>query len=85
MTEDPTPSADAPAGASSEADPRVERALGRMGELAGSAPGDHVEIYDDVHRSLQEVLAQAAEGTAAGVHGAEDDQTLGAGAEDAGR
>lgn len=42
-------------------DPRVELAIERMGELADRPPAEHVAVYDDVHRTLQEVLAQAAE------------------------
>jgi hypothetical protein len=41
-------------------DPRVDAALRRAGELAASTPTEHVEIYEDVHRSLQEVLADAS-------------------------
>jgi hypothetical protein len=40
-------------------DPRVQAALQRLGELADTAPPEHVEIYEDVHRTLQEVLAEA--------------------------
>ena len=32
----------------------------RAAELAGTSPTEHVEIYEDVHRSLQEVLADAS-------------------------
>jgi hypothetical protein len=41
-------------------DPRVDAALRRAGELADTSPTEHVEIYEDVHRSLQEVLADAS-------------------------
>ena len=41
-------------------DPRVDAALRRAGELATTSPTEHVEIYEDVHRSLQEVLADAS-------------------------
>jgi hypothetical protein len=41
-------------------DPRVDAALRRAGELAATSPTEHVEIYEDVHRSLQEVLADAS-------------------------
>jgi hypothetical protein len=41
-------------------DPRVDAALRRAGELAATSPAEHVEIYEDVHRSLQEVLADAS-------------------------
>jgi hypothetical protein len=42
------------------ADPRVDAAMRRAAELAGTSPTEHVEIYEDVHRSLQEVLADAS-------------------------
>ena len=41
-------------------DPRVDAAMRRAAELAGTSPTEHVEIYEDVHRSLQEVLADAS-------------------------
>lgn len=41
-------------------DPRVDAALRRVAELATTSPTEHVEIYEDVHRSLQEVLADAS-------------------------
>jgi hypothetical protein len=41
-------------------DPRVDAAFRRAGELAATSPTEHVEIYEDVHRSLQEVLADAS-------------------------
>ena len=41
-------------------DPRVDTAMRRAAELAGTSPTEHVEIYEDVHRSLQEVLADAS-------------------------
>jgi hypothetical protein len=41
-------------------DPRVDAAMQRARELAGTSPTEHVEIYEDVHRSLQEVLADAS-------------------------
>ena len=41
-------------------DPRVDAALRRAGELATTSPTEHVEIYEDVHQSLQEVLADAS-------------------------
>jgi hypothetical protein len=53
--EEPVETAEAAPG-----DPRVDAALRRAGELAATSPGEHVEIYEDVHRSLQEVLADAA-------------------------
>ncbi len=41
-------------------DARVDAALQRADELAGTSPAEHVEIYEDVHRNLQEVLADAS-------------------------
>jgi hypothetical protein len=41
-------------------DPRVDAALRRAAELAATSPTEHVEIYEDIHRSLQEVLADAS-------------------------
>ena len=41
-------------------DPRVDAAMRRAAELAGTSPTEHVEIYEDVHRRLQEVLADAS-------------------------
>ena len=48
------------------ADPRVDAALRRSADLAATPPVDHVEIYEDVHRTLQEVLADAADSGDAG-------------------
>lgn len=47
------------AGASSlepTGDDRVDEALARLGELAGLPVGRHVEVFEDVHRGLQDVL-----------------------------
>jgi len=41
-------------------DPRVDAAMRRAAELAATSPTEHVEIYEDVHRRLQEVLADAS-------------------------
>ncbi len=46
--------------ASVPGDPRVDAALRRAAELAATLPTEHVEIYEDVHRRLQEVLADAS-------------------------
>jgi hypothetical protein len=43
------------------ADPRVAEAVGRLDELADKEPADHVEVYEDVHRVLQESLSHAAQ------------------------
>jgi hypothetical protein len=44
------------------ADPRLAHVLTRLDELEGTEPADHVAVYEDVHRTLQEVLADAADG-----------------------
>ncbi|HEY8481169.1 MAG TPA: hypothetical protein VIL71_15190 [Spirillospora sp.] len=40
-------------------DPRVDEALARLGELGALPVSEHVEIYEDVHRRLQDLLASA--------------------------
>jgi hypothetical protein len=42
------------------ADPRVAAAVARLDELGDNPPADHVEVYEDVHRVLQDALADAA-------------------------
>ncbi|TNY35406.1 hypothetical protein [Thermomonospora catenispora] len=44
-------------------DERVDAALGRLVELAGLPVGDHVEIFEEVHRGLQDVLASVDQQT----------------------
>ena len=41
------------------ADPRVRDAVRRLDELSDLPPADHVEVYEAVHSSLQESLAEA--------------------------
>ena len=41
-------------------DPRVRDAVRRLDELADLPPADHVEVYESVHSSLQESLAEAS-------------------------
>ena len=63
MSTEDSHEADRPPVASTETapgDPRVDAALRRASELAATSPAEHVEIYEDVHRSLQEVLADAS-------------------------
>lgn len=36
---------------------RVDAALSRLDDLSERPAADHVEIYEDVHRRLQEALA----------------------------
>lgn len=40
-------------------DARVDAATARLGDLAELPTADHVAIYDDVHRRLQDALADA--------------------------
>jgi hypothetical protein len=40
-------------------DPRVAAAVHRLEELGDSPPEEHVEVYEHVHRVLQETLADA--------------------------
>jgi hypothetical protein len=51
-----SPLEDAP----SVADPRVRDAVRRLNELADLPPAEHVEVYEAVHSSLQESLAEAS-------------------------
>jgi hypothetical protein len=43
-----------------EADPRVGAAVRHLDELADRPLAEHVEVFESVHRSLQESLAEAA-------------------------
>ncbi len=40
-------------------DARVDAATARLGDLAELPTSDHVAVYDDVHRRLQDALADA--------------------------
>jgi len=42
-------------------DPRVDAALACLAELGGRPVSEHVELYEDVHRRLQELLASAGQ------------------------
>lgn len=42
-------------------DPRVDAAVARLSELGGRPVPAHVEIFEDVHRRLQELLASAGQ------------------------
>jgi hypothetical protein len=55
---DPTPAR--PDAAASVVDPRVRDAVRRLDELSDLPPAEHVEIYESVHSSLQESLAEAS-------------------------
>jgi len=41
------------------ADPRVAEALEQLTRLADTAPAEHAEVYEQVHRVLQDALAAA--------------------------
>lgn len=45
-----------------DADPRIAAAVARLDALGDSPPAEHVEVYEDVHRVLQDALADAARG-----------------------
>jgi len=42
------------------ADPRVRAAVRRLDDLSELPPAEHVELYEAVHSSLQESLAEAS-------------------------
>lgn len=42
-------------------DPRVDAAVAPLGGLGGRPVHEHVEIFEDVHRRLQELLASAGQ------------------------
>ena len=44
------------------ADPRIAAAVARLDALGEAPPAEHVEVYEDVHRVLQDALADAARG-----------------------
>ena len=44
--------------------PGVDAALDRLRELAERPTSAHPELYDEVHRSLQDVLAQIGQSSA---------------------
>lgn len=46
-------------------DERVDSALARLGDLGAAAVAEHVEIFEDVHRRLQDVLASVDQESAA--------------------
>ena len=41
-------------------DPRIAAAVARLDGLTDTPPVEHVEVYEDVHRVLQDALADAA-------------------------
>ncbi len=51
------------------ADPRIAAAVARLDALGDSPPAEHVEVYEDVHRVLQDALADAARGGEQGQQG----------------
>ncbi|HTE73608.1 MAG TPA: hypothetical protein VK640_10470, partial [Actinomycetes bacterium] len=50
---------DVPSGPSAPGDLRVAAAVRRLEELGDSPPEEHVEVYEQVHRVLQETLGDA--------------------------
>ncbi|NDU71020.1 hypothetical protein GWI34_00050 [Actinomadura sp. DSM 109109] len=42
-------------------DPRVDAAVARLAELGGRPVSAHVEVFEDVHQRLQELLAAAGQ------------------------
>ncbi|GLW66300.1 hypothetical protein Arub01_45440 [Actinomadura rubrobrunea] len=62
------PEAVVPAGPPPEptGDPRVDLVLRRLTELDGTPVSRHVEVFQDVHRRLQDLLASADEPEDAG-------------------
>ena len=51
------------------ADPRIAAAVARLDGLGDTPPAEHVEVYEDVHRALQDALADAARGDGSGSDG----------------
>lgn len=41
-------------------DPRVHEALRKLDALDELPPAEHIQVYEDVHATLQEVLADAS-------------------------
>jgi hypothetical protein len=57
---EPRPVLDEPVETST--DSRVAAAVARLDALGDAPPAEHVEVYEDVHRVLQDALADAARG-----------------------
>ena len=56
----------------------VATAVARLDSLADLPPAEHVEVYEDVHRVLQDALADAAHdsgGDGSGADGSGEDRT----------
>lgn len=45
-------------------DPRVDEALERLRELDDVATAEHAPVYEEIHRTLQDALAEATAGAA---------------------
>ena len=43
-------------------DPRIAAAVARLDALSDTPPAEHVEVYEQVHRVLQDALADATRG-----------------------
>jgi hypothetical protein len=68
---EPTTHSEWPAGASPTeptGDERVDEAMARLGELGGLPVAQHVEVFQDVHRGLQDVLAGIDQDGSAGMN-----------------
>jgi hypothetical protein len=58
--EDPDNTASVEPATASDRDPRIAAAMQQLEQLTGRPPEQHVETYEEVHRALAEVLAEAA-------------------------
>lgn len=50
-------------------DPRVDAALARLGELAGLPVTEHPQVFNDVHKRLEDVLDELDAGQVSGPAG----------------
>lgn len=57
MTTEPLPDPSADTGPGPFGDPRVAAALAQLDVLADQPTSEHVAMFDDVHRQLQDCLA----------------------------
>ena len=73
MPPDEAPEPDPHVGAAGS-DPRIAAAVARLDTLGDQPPVEHVEVYEEVHRVLQESLADATHSTDSGDERPEDAQ-----------